>query len=325
MHAAMDSSSVPAVLQQLIDLPSTGIAESQQFQILRTMDLDKANLLASIPVTSESSIRPLSLLHVLLQEIPGPWPVFELIKCFTRVYTHLPESTKTGTDHGSSVLLQQTSELVKKSYTSFAQFLSHDDKPALRASSGGNVITHRELQQFVSDFHLPVDTPTQIQKPIVSIALPNGPLLAATCIAVATYYTLSPINPAAGPDQFRTDILQAGADFILTTREEYSKLQLDASWVAENNIQVFILSWTGNEGLALRTLDGGSVPGGKVERVSNKADDIGLILFTSGTSGTKKVVPLTIHSIITGVVFVMESWGLTSDDICLNMMPLYHV
>ncbi|CAJ0553239.1 Ff.00g117510.m01.CDS01 [Fusarium sp. VM40] len=321
----MDSSSVPGVLQQLIDLPPTGMAESQQFQVLRTMDLDKVHLLASIPVTSESSIQPLNLLHVLLQEIPGPWPVFELIKCFTRVYTNLPESTKTGKDHDSSALLQQTSELVKKSYTSFAQFLSHDDNPALRASSGGDVITHRELQQFVSDFRLPVDTPTQRQKPIVSIALPNGPLLAATCIAVATYYTLSPINPAAGPEQFRTDILQAGADFILTTKEEYSKLHLDASWVAENNIQVFILSWTGDEGLALKTLDGGSVPRGKIERVPNKADDIGLILFTSGTSGNKKVVPLTIHSIIAGVVFVMESWGLTSDDICLNMMPLYHV
>ncbi|KAM0313069.1 hypothetical protein ACHAPQ_012115, partial [Fusarium lateritium] len=320
----MDSSSAPAVLQQLIDLPLTGIAESQQFQMLRAMNLDKAHLLASIPV-QESSIQPLNLLYVLLQEISGPWSVFELIKCFTRVYTRLPESTKTGTDHGSSVLLQQTSDLVKRSYTSFAQFLSHDDKPALRASSGGHVITHRELQQFVNGFQLPVDTPKQRQKPIVSIALPNGPLLAATCIAVATYYTLSPINPAAGPDQFRTDILQAGADFILTTTEEYSKLQLDASWVAENNIQVFILSWTGDEGIALKTLDGGSVSGGKIERVPNNADDIGLILFTSGTSGTKKVVPLTIHSIITGVVFVMESWGLTSEDICLNMMPLYHV
>jgi long-subunit acyl-CoA synthetase (AMP-forming) len=57
----------------------------------------------------------------------------------------------------------------------------------------------------------------------------------------------------------------------------------------------------------------------------NEADDIGLILFTSGTSGAKKVVPLTIHSIITGVVFVMDSWGLGEADMCLNMMPLYHV
>lgn len=61
------------------------------------------------------------------------------------------------------------------------------------------------------------------------------------------------------------------------------------------------------------------------ERSPNKADDIGLILFTSGTSGTKKVVSLTVHSIIAGIVFVIDSWGLTTSDVCLNMMPLYHV
>ncbi|KAF5000369.1 hypothetical protein FGRMN_1837 [Fusarium graminum] len=325
MHEAMDSSSVPAVLQQLIDLPLAGIAESQQFQILQTSDLDKVFLLESIPTAAESSTRPLGLLSVLLQEISGPWPVFDLIKCFTRVYTHLPESTKIGTDRESSLLLQQTSELAKNSYTSLAQFLRHDDKPALRASSGDHVITHRQLQQFVNNFQLPVSSPTQRQKPVVSIALPNGPLLAATCIAVATYYTLSPINPAAGPEQFQTDILQAGTDFILTTREEYSKLQLDASWVAENNIQVYIISWNVGQDITLETLDGASVPAGSIDRTPNKAKDISLILFTSGTSGTKKVVPLTTHSIITGVVFVIESWGLNSDDICLNMMPLYHV
>jgi long-subunit acyl-CoA synthetase (AMP-forming) len=142
---------------------------------------------------------------------------------------------------------------------------------------------------------------------------------------VTTYYTASPINPAAGPEQFRADILQARANFILTTKEEYTKLQLDSSWVSENNIQVFVIDWIVGEGISVETLDGKSLPVGKVERVSNTADDISLILFTSGTSGTKKVVPLTTHSIVTGVVAVIESWGLTSEDICLNMMPLYHV
>jgi len=42
-------------------------------------------------------------------------------------------------------------------------------------------------------------------------------------------------------------------------------------------------------------------------------------------SGTKKRVPITVHSIVSGVAFVIDSWGLTSSDICLNMMPLNHV
>jgi non-ribosomal peptide synthetase component F len=312
-----------ALMMELGDLPVGDIAQSSQIQSLRAMNLDKADLLASLPTTGEPSTQPLHLLHTLLKDLPGPWPVFSLVKCLTRVYKHLPEDVKTGNDHESALLLRQTSYLVKSSYTSLAQFISPENKPALRASSGGHVITHRELHQFVNNFQLPVDSPGR--KPVVSIALPNGPLLAATCIAVTTYYTASPINPAAGPEQFRADILQARANFILTKKEEYTKLQLDSSWVSENNIQVFVIDWIVGEGISVETLDGKSLPVGKVERVSNTADDISLILFTSGTSGTKKVVPLTTHSIVTGVVAVIESWGLTSEDICLNMMPLYHV
>ncbi len=45
----------------------------------------------------------------------------------------------------------------------------------------------------------------------------------------------------------------------------------------------------------------------------------------TGTSGTKKVVPITCLGLLTGVQCVIDSWGLTSTDICLNMMPLNHV
>ncbi|KAF5981973.1 coenzyme A synthetase [Fusarium bulbicola] len=265
------------------------VKESQQFKSIVALNPDRADLLAAIPTTQQHSISSLYTLCCLLEELPGQWPVFQLIKTYTRLYTQLPEDAKTNS----------TDELYE------------------------DVITHRELRQFVDNFQLPVNTSTK--RPVVSIALPNGPLLAATCVAVTTYYTASPINPAAGAEQFRADILQARADFILTTKDEYTTLQLDASWVSDNKIQIFIMDWTRDEGISLRTVDGEAIPTGSAERVANKADDIGLILFTSGTSGTKKVVPLKVHSIIAGVAFVIESWGLTASDLCLNMMPLYHV
>ncbi|KAM5528319.1 peroxisomal-coenzyme a synthetase [Fusarium oxysporum f. sp. phaseoli] len=289
------------------------VKQSQQLQSLLALNPDKADLLASIPTTQETSISSLHALRHLVQELPGSWPVFQLIKTYTRIYTHLPEVAKTRSSHELSSLIKQVSTLVKSSYTSFAQFIGHQEKSALRAPTG-DVITHRELQHFVNNFQLPVESLET--KPVVSIALPKGPLLAATCIAVTTYYTASPINPAAGPEQFRADILQARVNFILTRKDEYTKLQLDASWVSEKKIQVFVMDWTRDEGISLKTLDGEAVPTGNTERVQNTADDIGLVLFTSGTSGTKKVVPLTVHSIITGVAFVIESWGLTSEDIC---------
>ncbi|EWG44724.1 hypothetical protein FVEG_05723 [Fusarium verticillioides 7600] len=315
--------SVLCLLRELCDIPPMAVRDSQQFKSLVALNPGRADLLAAIPTTQQHSISSLYTLCHLLEQLPGPWPVFQLIKTYTRIYTQLPEEAKTKSTHEISSLIERASTLVKRSYTSFAQFIGRDDKPALRAPTDEDVISHRELRHFVDNFRLPINISDK--KPVVSIALPNGPLLAATCIAVTTYYTASPINPAAGAEQFRADILQARADFILTTKDEYTKLQLDANWVSDNKIQIFIMDWTRDEGISLRTVDGEAIPTASAERVANKADDIGLILFTSGTSGTKKVVPLTVHSIIAGVAFVIESWGLTASDICLNMMPLYHV
>ncbi len=50
-----------------------------------------------------------------------------------------------------------------------------------------------------------------------------------------------------------------------------------------------------------------------------------LVLFTSGTSGNKKIVPYTLETIVIGAVCVAASWCLSPDDVNLNMMPLYHV
>lgn len=322
MNEALLLRDLPALMLQLYDLAPSQIPESPQFQMLQTAELDKFQLLASIPATSQSSYRPLHLLCVLLTEIPGPWPTFDLIKCHTRLFKILPEEAKARRNVDWGWLIDTTDKLVKKSCAPFSQFIGRDEGPALLATTS-DYITHRGLHRFVSNFRLPV-IPGQ-KKPVVGIALPNGPLLAATCIAVTSYYIAAPINQATGPEQFRADILQTGADFILTTDDDYKKLQL-GSWTTDRNIQVFIIDWTSGDNISIRTLTGGPLRNfDTISTEPNQGDDIGMILFTSGTSGTKKVVPLTTHSIIAGIVSVKESWGLTSSDICLNMMPLYHV
>ncbi|RCI12923.1 hypothetical protein L249_0584 [Ophiocordyceps polyrhachis-furcata BCC 54312] len=222
--------------------------------------------------------------------------------------------------------------MARRSYTSFLDFIGRSDKPALRGTSQdrSEFITYRGLHALTNRLCLPTTTTTG--KPVVAIALPNGPLLAAVCVAVATWYTAAPINPSAGAEQFRADVVQAGARYILTTVEEQAKLRLDDPWVRSADIDVFFVEWDGRDGVDFVGLHLDQTPEGdeagrrrRRKRRANEADDVGLVLFTSGTSGAKKVVPLTLRSIISGVLFVVESWGLGSEDVCLNMMPLYHV
>jgi hypothetical protein len=310
-------------LKRLLDVSSSDFKDRPEFQFLEEASINKEFLLSSIPTTQQPSPLPLLLLHNVLSHIPGPWPAIPLIRCHAQLCRLLPVETKPG-DSDWSWLLKATTDLVKQSYTSVGDFIGFGQGPAFYSTAPDNFITYDGLRKLVLGFQLPITSSTR-RKPIVAIALPNGPAMAAACMAVMTYYTAAPINPAAGPDQFRADVMQAGAKLILTSREDYERLQLTDRWVAENNIQTIIFEWTRGDQIALRTIDGQLLQPPDKTPVPNEADNIGLILFTSGTSGTKKVVPLTIHSIVAGIVFVMDSWGLTSVDICLNMMPLYHV
>ena len=57
----------------------------------------------------------------------------------------------------------------------------------------------------------------------------------------------------------------------------------------------------------------------------NSPSDTALVLHTSGTSGKKKMVPYSLETLCVGAACIMDSWSLRADDVCLNMMPLFHV
>ena len=57
----------------------------------------------------------------------------------------------------------------------------------------------------------------------------------------------------------------------------------------------------------------------------NTGHDEALVLFTSGTTGNKKLVPHEIGDILTAAVTIALSWELLPTDVNCNLMPLFHV
>lgn len=57
----------------------------------------------------------------------------------------------------------------------------------------------------------------------------------------------------------------------------------------------------------------------------NTLNDEVLVLFTSGTTGNKKLVPHQLGDILTAATTIALSWALTPDDVNCNLMPLFHV
>lgn len=285
-------------------------------------DTGRAQLLLSILDIKKNPYESLALFNFVLAKIPRPWPVFSILKCHSHLIQRLPEAARAGRVPQAAELIESTLRHVKAAYGSPADFLQRSAKPALVFQN--QTITHRALYDFVHRFRLTVKACSP-QKPVVCLALPNGPVLAATCFAVVTYYTAAPINPMTGPEQFRADVLQARATIILTSQADAERLRLQDPWVREADIQIFIVVFDSNMGIVIQNEDGTFLAEDIPRPALNSADDVGIILFTSGTSGIKKVVPLAVHSLITGVAQVIDSWALTEADVCLNMMPLHHM
>ena len=56
-----------------------------------------------------------------------------------------------------------------------------------------------------------------------------------------------------------------------------------------------------------------------------ESDDIGLVLHTSGTTSRPKIVPLTHGNLAATARNIGNTLHLSADDICLNIMPLFHI
>jgi oxalate---CoA ligase len=157
----------------------------------------------------------------------------------------------------------------------------------------------------------------------VAIVLANGPEMAAAFVAVASGATAAPLNPAYRADEFEFYLTDLRAKALIVERNSASP----AVAVAEK-LGLLLLDLVPSAGGA------GSfelVARGAGERAPSAfggpatADDIALILHTSGTTSRPKIVPLSQRNVCASAVNVRDSVALGPNDTGLNIMPLFHI
>lgn len=292
---------------------------------LESQDESFLALLALVPTHSNTGLIPLASLALLLSHYRGPPPTFEVIHHYIELWPRLPESVKSGKDQNEARLLQRILHQIA-AYAGDIPSLLHSTSslPALIDSTSHNSLTHERLTSFIRNFRLPLHFSNGTQKPVIAIALPNGFFLGLSVLAISSYYTAAPMNITGGTSQFRNDVKLANPRCIVVRESDIPKLDLLDSRVADSDIKVLLIRENEDSTFHLEHLDH-NTPLVISPPIPNSAEDLALILFTSGTSGTKKVVPVTTFGLLVGVSCVIDSWGLTRHDSCLNMMPLNHV
>ncbi len=68
-----------------------------------------------------------------------------------------------------------------------------------------------------------------------------------------------------------------------------------------------------------------SLGGNKAASGNAEAEDVALILHTSGTMSRPKIVPLRHANVTASAYNIGQSLALGPDDVCMNIMPLFHI
>ncbi len=155
----------------------------------------------------------------------------------------------------------------------------------------------------------------------VAIVLPNGPEMAAAFVALAAGVTTAPLNPAYKSEEFAFYLADLNAKALVIQRGMESPVRAAA---AERGIPIIELV-AGEAAGAFTLIPETPLSGTPATPGPAAAQDVALVLHTSGTTSRPKIVPLRQINITASAYNIAETLRLTPDDACLNIMPLFHI
>lgn len=195
------------------------------------------------------------------------------------------------------------------------------DAPAIGAPQGVKSLLYRDLQALA---RRTVETLNSVgigRGDRVAIVLHNGPEMASSFLCIAAGAATAPLNPGyrekdlefyLGDLQPKALVLEAGVDS--PARATAKKM----------SIPVLELTADRARGAGWFTLSGGA-KGTPARGGMGDEDDPALLLHTSGTTSRPKLVPLLQRNLLASAENIGRSLALTRDDVCLNIMPLFHI
>lgn len=150
---------------------------------------------------------------------------------------------------------------------------------------------------------------------IGALVLPNGPELITAFLAISGIGAGAPLNPALTEDEYRFYLTRMGARLLITGDGVSSPAATAAQALG---MQVLRIHSSRN----VFTLDGGD---SAVREMPVRTIDAALLLFTSATTGSPKLVPLTWGNLRAMAVREAQVLQLAESDCFLSLMPLFHL
>jgi oxalate---CoA ligase len=184
-----------------------------------------------------------------------------------------------------------------------------DDHPALVVPDGPT-LTYAQLRDAVGQAADELAAAGVRKGDRVAIVLPNGAESIVYFLAASMVATAAPLNPNYTEEEFRFYLEDTNAKTLVAPPGEARAARTalgEKGRVIEANIPSPRKS------------------GGRVGWGAAEADDIALVLHTSGTTSRPKRVPLRHRNLLVSVDNVVRTYALGPEDVSLCIMPLFHV
>jgi acyl-CoA synthetase (AMP-forming)/AMP-acid ligase II/thioesterase domain-containing protein len=155
----------------------------------------------------------------------------------------------------------------------------------------------------------------------VAVLVPNGPESAVSFLAVSAGATCVPLNPTWRSNDYESYLAAAGAQALIIQAGLESPAVAAAQALGISVLELTpqfdqpagVFSLTG-EAVSRAPKTGWALPG-----------DVVLVLPTSGTTSRPKIVPLTHANLCHSARNMAAGFGLSTNDVGLNIMPLFHI
>ena len=210
------------------------------------------------------------------------------------------------------------------------------EAPAIVAPDG-SVLTHAELRAEVDRLAGRLRSLGLGPADRIAMVVPNGPEMALAFLAAACAGCAAPLNPKYRLEELRFYLDDLGAKALITRPDDSGSVARAAARSPDAGVLPVSLAGSVTDGPGVLDLTVASSLDGVLdlaaESVSDPvpvpdrpaADDVALVLHTSGTTSRPKIVPLRQRNLARSAVGIAESLALTSEDRSLQVMPLFHI
>ncbi|MEH2287436.1 acyl--CoA ligase [Nostoc sp.] len=202
----------------------------------------------------------------------------------------------------------------------FELLVGEDNHPAL-VTPEGRSLTYKQLRENVIGLVSQLNSFGLKRGERIAIAMTNGSPMVITFLAAALCGTAAPLNPKYKQEEFAFYYQDTQAKALIMLSEGP-----EAAIAGVTPDMMLINAKVNTDGtLSFELVKTGLEPAESANPVAPNADDLAMILHTSGTTSRPKRVPIRHRNLIASAANLINAYSLSAADTTLCLMPLFHV